>query len=307
MAKRWAVVIAAVLLVGAAPPPRERVIVLGETEPVAVNGVATRLRVDPGAAGLLLVTPAIANAATLKGGGMFGFNVGYVVGTVGVLCRTAVARVALTGVPAKRRVGWTERPYASGVDATVGPTGLDAPVISFRGRAPAPGERTAALDLALEGGLFSSFFGAYGRMEVAGRPLLIRLAPYQPHTTATASAARLLADALGGRLSGAATREVIAFGIERPVRLMTLARPLDVGPLSLSTLRVRVPDTGSVAGIAEATDAPARAADPDEVVVVAKDKRKRRPDTLTLGADVLGRCSSMVFDKPARQVRLTCG
>ncbi|NVP31883.1 MAG: hypothetical protein HLV41_12595, partial [Sphingomonas sanguinis] len=29
-------------------------------------------------------------------------------------------------------------------------------------------------------------------------------------------------------------------------------------------------------------------------------------DWLSIGADQLGRCSSIVFDKPAKQVRLSC-
>lgn len=48
------------------------------------------------------------------------------------------------------------------------------------------------------------------------------------------------------------------------------------------------------------------AADPEEIVVVAKGKR-RTDGRLSIGADLLERCSSIVFDKPARQVRLTCG
>ena len=54
-----------------------------------------------------------------------------------------------------------------------------------------------------------------------------------------------------------------------------------------------------------AADAPPP--DPDEIVVVAKGNRDANRDRLTLGADLLDRCSSIIFDKPAKQIRLTCG
>lgn len=40
--------------------------------------------------------------------------------------------------------------------------------------------------------------------------------------------------------------------------------------------------------------------------MVAKGKRDAKRDRLTIGADLLDRCSAIVFDKPARQIRLTC-
>ncbi len=119
-------------------------------------------------------------------------------------------------------------------------------------------------------------------------------------------AAARLAAAHGGTLSGDAVLTEIFFGVERPVRTMTLARPLALGMLSITTLGVRIGDYGRTASIREA-DAPVEAVDPDEIVVTAKGgKRDMRRDTLSLGADYLKRCSSIVFDKPARQIRLTC-
>ena len=82
---------------------------------------------------------------------------------------------------------------------------------------------------------------------------------------------------------------------------MRLARPFDVGALSIGSLDVRVAD-GNASGLPEAADA----GDPNEVVVTAKGERDRSRDTITLGRDQLDRCSSIVFDKPAKQVRLSC-
>ena len=47
-------------------------------------------------------------------------------------------------------------------------------------------------------------------------------------------------------------------------------------------------------------------ADPNEVVVTGKGKHDIKHDRLSIGADQLNRCSSIVFDKPAKQIRLSC-
>lgn len=105
------------------------------------------------------------------------------------------------------------------------------------------------------------------------------------------------------RIPGATGLEEIAFGVERPVRTLTLGAPLRLGALAVATLGVRTADIGNVSTIRDA-DEPTP--DPDEVVVTAKMKRDPNRDRLALGRDQLDRCSSIVFDKPARQVRLAC-
>ena len=129
----------------------------------------------------------------------------------------------------------------------------------------------------------------------------VRFSPHQRRTLATASTGARLAAIFGGRMEGASTTEEIAFGIARPIRDLVLVRPLEMGPFRITRLGVRVADEGSVATIAD-TDAPP--ADPDEVVVVGKGKHHR--DKITIGADLLAACSSIVFDKPARLIRLRC-
>ena len=188
---------AALLLGAGAPPLPERVVTIGKTETVTVNGVPAKLRVDPAAPGLPLVTPEIAAAAKLKGGGLLAFGMIYRVGTEGVIGRTQVAPFGAGTRPGKRRVGWTPRPWIAGVDAVVGPAGVDEAVVRFNLHAPAPGERTATLELPRDGGLLSEWFPVAARIDVAGRPLRVRFAPYRAHSVANATAARMLADTLG--------------------------------------------------------------------------------------------------------------
>jgi hypothetical protein len=109
-----------------------------------------------------------------------------------------------------------------------------------------------------------------------------------------------LASAHDGRIGGDTQSLEIAFGIARPVRTLRLGRPLAIGPLALSTLGVRTADFGNAAAIRE------EGGDPDEIVVTGRRRRDTGRDGIAIGADALARCSSIVFDKRARQIRLTC-
>ena len=302
MKRRAAIVAAGVMLVGAGEPPTERAVTGDGVVAVTVNEVAGRLRIDPAAPGLPLLAPDLAERAGLKGGGLLSFGVAYRVGDQKVAGRTQVARVGWGGQPARQRVAWTARPFAAGVDGAIGPGGLDEPLVRFVLRPTQAGERTETLPMAKVGGLFANWFGSFAEISVGGEPMLVRFDPHHARTVANVGAANRLAAAFGGQMGAGAGQQEIAFGIERPVRGMTLARPVPIGPLALAALNVRTADGGRIASVPDAGAAP----DPDEVVVTAKGKHDWRRDRLTLGADQLDRCSSIVFDKPAGQIRLSC-
>ncbi|RDE04840.1 hypothetical protein [Sphingomonas aracearum] len=287
------------LLLAAAPPATERT-VSGDGVVAARIGAATlRLRIDPAATAMPLIHAEAAARAGLKPG-MFG--IGYRVGPERVTGRTAVARIELgDGTALRRRIGWTQPHYAPDVDGVIGPGGLDEPVVRFVLGPGRPGERTVALPMMDQGGMAAGWGERFARLDVGGQPMRVRFDPHGAHTLATAGAAARLAQSNGGTLSGKAEPVPIVFGISRPARPLDLAKPLEVGPLSIAHLLARTADFGSTAGI------PDKEADPDEVVVVAKGKHDPSRDRLSLGADVLGRCSALVFDKPAGVVRLTCG
>jgi hypothetical protein len=298
---------AGITLVGAAAPMKERVVRIDTALPMTVAAVAGRLRIDPGAPGRPVLAPDYAGRVGLKGGGMMGIGVTYLIGRERVVGRTEVAAVTVDGgKPHRQRVIWAPRAFAAGVEGVMGPGGLDDPVVRFVLRPAVAGERTVAIPVAPAGGLFGNWSAMSGQVDVGGQPLRIRFAPYLAMSVATAAAAAQLAEGLGGRLDDTTGTAEIAFGLTRPVRGMVLARPLArplaIGPLSLGRVAVRTADVGSIAGLPTTADAPA---DPDEIVVVARGKRA--PGSMTLGADYLRRCSSIVFDKPRREIRLTCG
>ncbi|TXC72372.1 hypothetical protein FSB78_16530 [Sphingomonas ginsenosidivorax] len=309
---------AAFLVAGSAAAAADKVapvrdVPVGGMIAATIDGTPVSLRVDPAAPGLVLVTAATAERLALKSGAL---GLGYAVGGQGAMQATTVRPMTFGAVAVKRRIGfpsrkhdskdqrWIGRAYANVGDGSIGPGSLPEPVVRIALRAPHAGERTVALPLVDGGGLFGRLSGEFAQVTIGGQPVRVRFDPYHPRTTVTANAATLIATAQGGTMAGTSVPVEIAFGIARPVRTMTLARPLAVGPLAISTLGVRTADVGSAASIPEA-DAPPP--DPDEIVVTARGKRDPKRDRLTLGADVLDRCSGIVFDQGQKEVRLTCG
>ena len=314
---------AALILVGLVPissagsaedrPAPVRDVPVGGMIAATIDGTPVTLRVDPAAPGLVLMTTAAADRLGLKGGMM---ELGYSVGGLGAMHATTVRPMTFDATRVKRRVGfpspkkgsadgrWVGRVYATVGDGSIGPGSLPEPVVRIALHSPRAGERTVALPMVDGGGLFGRLSGEFAQIMIGGQPVRVRFDPYHPRTTVTANAASLIAEAQRGTLAGTSESVEIAFGIVRPVRTMTLATPLAVGPLRLSTIGVRTSDVGSAASIPDADAAPP---DPDEIVVTAKGKRDPKHDRLTLGADMLDRCSAIVFDQPAKQVRLTCG
>ncbi|MDZ7281230.1 hypothetical protein KV697_10465 [Sphingomonas sanguinis] len=288
-------------LTAATSPPSERVIAPDGLVSVTINGVARSVRIDPGVPAMPIITKEFAEAASMKPG-MFGFMMGFGP-KVMIAGRTAVARVAFGGAkPAKQRIGFTEKPYAAGFAGVFGPGSVPDPIVRFRLRDAVAGERITAFPMVDQGDLFGGWAERFAIIMVEGQPMRVRFDPHHPRTLANAGAAVRLARAYGGTLSGATSPTEIAFGIQRPIRTMTLTAPFAVGPLTIATLGVRTVDHGSTETIADAD----QHADPNEVVVTGKGKHDINRDRLAIGADQLNRCSSIVFDKPARQVRLSC-
>jgi hypothetical protein len=281
-------------------PPQERVVSGDGIVTVTVNGAPGRIRIDPAAPALPILTLPFAMGQAHLRPGPFAFA--YLVGPQQVEGRSAVGRIAIgEGTrPRKRRIGWTARTYAEGADGVLGPGGLPEPVVRFVLRAPRPGERTISLPLEDEGGLFGGWGGSYALVDLGGEPIRIRFIPNAPRTLATAGAAIRLANAFEGRVSGETTPAHIAFGISRPVRTLRLGRPFVVGPLTILELGVRTADFGNASANRE------EGGDPDEVVVTGDRRRNRGRDRVAIGADQLRNCSSITFDKRARLVRLTC-
>jgi hypothetical protein len=284
----------------AAAQSQERVVSGDGIVTVTVNGATGRLRIDPAAPALPILTSPFALEQAHLRPGPFAFV--YLVGPEHVAGRSAVGRIAIgEGVrPRKRRIGWTGRPYVPDADGVIGPGGVPEPVVRFVLRPPVAGERIISLPLEDEGGLFGGWGGTYALIDLGGEPLRVRFNPNEPRTLATAGAALRIANLHDGRVGGETAPAHIAFGISRPVRNMRLGTPLVIGPFAISELGVRTADFGNASAIRE------EGGDPDEVVVTGDRRHNRNRDRLAIGADQLRNCSSITFDKRARQVRLSC-
>lgn len=300
----------ALLLVGAAPAPRERVVTGDGIIEVRLNGELIRLRIDPAAPSMPLVSDAIAMQRGFRMGRKLGIGFGFNVGPTMVMSQTQVVRIDYGGKPEKQRIGWTQRPFAAAADGSIGPGGLPEPVVRFALRPVQAGERTVTMRLEKLGFPMTLFGGgwvaAIGLVDVGGAPMRVRFDPHHARTLATAGAAVRLAQVYDGMLSGEGRATEIFFGVERPVRDLTLRRPFLLGALVIDRLGARTGDFGSTGAIRDG-DVAAPATDPDEIVVTAKGKKRdMRRDTISLGADQLRHCSSIVFDRSAGLVHLTC-
>jgi hypothetical protein len=259
-----------------------------------VHGASARLRIGPGAPSIPIFNPDFAARAGFKAG-MFGTRAQ--IGPVAIGGKSAVIRFDLGQGEFKRRVTWFAAPAVDGADGLIGPGGLPAPVVRFDIGPAQPGERTVTLALADFG-----YSGMGTQVTVGGERLNIWFDLDRPRSVATAAAGAAIARGHAGTLDGVAGTMVINLGVERPVRHMTLATPFAVGALALTDLTVRTSDFGSAASIPDA-DAPQP--DPDEIVVTGKKKKNQRR-VLEIGRDYLDRCSSLVFDKPAKRLTLSC-
>jgi hypothetical protein len=294
MSRRLFLACAALPSIAAAPPAAPLTIEAGQRFVRAVNGVPGRLIVTPAAPSIPMLDPGFAARAGLRGGLLAATAH---VGTAKFKGRTELASIDLGHGPVRRRVMWFEKPYAPDADWVVGPGTLSEPVVRFVLHAPRSGEREAVLPLVDRG-----LSGLQSEVTVDGTRIAMQFVLDRVPSVANATAGALIAGAQDGRPGGESVRQEIRLGVMRPVRAMTLARPLMIGPLALTRLMVRVGDGGNAAAI------PGADADPDEIVVTARkrDRERAAPPALLIGSEALSHCSSLVFDKPARQIRLSC-
>jgi len=289
---KFALALAAPALVAADAAP---LLVSGDrTITATVAGLPARLRIDPGGPTIPVFNPDFATRAVFKAGWI---GTAVKVGPIMVNGRSAVIRMDLGQGEFKRRVTWFGSDFLKGADGSIGPGMLPDDIIRFEMHAPQPGEKRVALPLAN-----FTFSGMGYRFQIGGTDVRVRFTLERDRTIATAPLGAVIAQAHDGKFDRRPESMEIFLGVERPVRHMALARPLQIGPLSLDGMLVRTSDFGSTAAIPDA-DAPPP--DPDEILVTGTKKQKGHM-TLEIGRDYLDRCSSILFDKPAKLLTLSC-
>jgi hypothetical protein len=210
---------------------------------------------------------------------------------------TAVKTYLINGLPIKRRIVWFERLFAQGVDGVIAPAAVPQDVISVELRPRQSGEQVHVLPLV-------SLPKTYGRMgaivRIGDADVALVWDLGRATTLVTAAAAADLSAANSARFVGEKWQETVVFNVQRPVRRMAIAAPFEAGPIRLTDVTAWVGDYGDTSQV------PDDAADPNEIVVVGKGSKIKPIHAILVGRNDMAHCSSIVFDKPRAQIRMSC-
>ena len=293
---RWPL-FALLLLLGAQPAAAADLVLDpagGAVVEAVVNGVPLRLKVELDLLpGLTLNADAAARAGLGEGEGRWTERIG----PLTLRGRSSEVDLILAGVPTKALVRWRDSPAAIGADGAVSIYSLPFDSVSIIRAAPTPAERQLSFATRLHENDGIHYSLPVGRHRVA-----VRFSLSRPRTTAPAAAAAVIAEQQGGRLGDERGVEEIAPGVERPVRLLRLGRPLAVGGLLVPVVMARTADFRGRHQLAWAEEANANG----EIVVTGARASQEALYRITLGLDVLGRCSSATYRRSTGELRLRC-
>ncbi len=283
--------------------PTELVVRPGEPVAATVEGKPVRLIVGSGRIDRLALDSDYVAANGIKPALIMGRAEVTVAGRREFKGRNRPLTFSVAGLSRKGRAFWFDEAPDSGVDGHIGPFGLPQDRVTFL---LGPADPRHAVERApLSGDISGSGaigFGLGGR----GIAIVFDVESDEAYPIASAATGALLARLLDGTVSGASWDVEVLMGVRRPVRLLTLARPLVIGPLSYTRIAVRVrdriDDSGRGVGIPEAGEA----VDPDEVTVVASAKGPPPAFGLAIPLPALKHCSRLTYDKPARRLELAC-
>lgn len=226
-----------------------------------------------------------------------------VVGTTTIPGHTGKAKFLIDGRESNLRALWFDKPAASQLDGVVGPAGLAPSEIRLNTGVKVEHPTLSSVPIQVNNNKIGT------QITIDQTPVFVMFNPLREHTIASAAAGQAISAMHGGKWTGSSHTETADFGIERPVRELALATPIEVGALRIQKMLVR--DYSRVSGVTEDSTAQ-DAQDPSEVTlpavtVTADTKSKIKPHYyLTLGRDVLGQCDSITFNKATNRIDLSC-
>ncbi|HZG10090.1 MAG TPA: hypothetical protein VEZ70_14025 [Allosphingosinicella sp.] len=293
-------------LAGAKPaPPRElakpaapRELVLtasqGPYVDAVINGVPLRLKLEFALLPDITLNPDAAERAGLgRGDSAWTLQIG----PVKLPGRRATLPVTLAGLPTQTMVRWLERPVTDGADGLISPAALPFDSVTLERGPGSPSDREIALEARVH-----DTHGLFVPVDIGGRRVAARLSFLFPRTTAPAAAVAVIAKRHGGALEDVKSMTEIGHGVFRPVRRFRLAEPLRIGELTIESLLARTSDFRGDHKLI----LPRATAAPGEILVTGKNKSQFALYRITVGLDVLERCSAATFDRPLAQIRLRC-
>ncbi|HZF93317.1 MAG TPA: hypothetical protein VEZ20_00435 [Allosphingosinicella sp.] len=297
--RSFAHLIAAALLTFAAAPAAAQSLVLdsatGPYVEAIVNGVPLRLRVDFDLLSDISLNPeAAARAGLGNGEGRWVQRIG----PVRLRGRTMRTDLTLAGVPARTMIRWHSRAVAEGADGLVSIDALPFDEVTVERRPAAAGERDISFATRVD-----DKHGLYLPVEVGNRRIAARLSFFRLRTTAPAAAAAVIAQRHGGAIETApGGTEEVTLGVFRPVYLLELQRPFAVGALAVPRIMVRTADFRGGHRLVRRDGAEA-----GEAIVVTGERRSQESlYRITIGLDVLDRCSAATYRRLARTLTLRC-
>lgn len=304
---RYVVSVIAVLMLGAnapepeTPPTTALSVRPGELIAATIEGAPAQLRVVSGGPDRLVLNADYVERSGIKPAPLMGSANLNIAGKRAFKGKNRPLDFTIAGLAHKGRAFWFfEAPPAPG-DGTIGPWALPQSRIIFDfGATDAASQRH---DFPLFGNINAASVTVY-KETTFGMVVQFDLDDPTPVPIASAAAGAAIARVHGGTLSGATWDVEILLGVKRPVRLMTLERPLVIGPLSMKQIAVRVRDRIDSAGRGDPI--PDGTEDPSEIVVSAKKKGAQPYFTLSIPRATLAGCSRLTFDKAATRIELWC-
>ena len=301
MSPKYLISIGAFFLV-AADTHETSVLDIEESKPVEVfiNGKPVNLLVAPDSKSIPALNSDAAERLGLKQS-LVSFQ--FLIGSESLDFGTDSANLDFGHGTFKRRVAFGDHHIIDGADGEVGPAALPFPKVRFHLGERKQGERNIVLPLV---NLSRTQTGTL--LKIDETQIHVTFSLSRDESLATATAGAILAEKYGGHFDGDTHMVPVRYGIDRPVRPLTLTRELKLGDLKIESIFVRTADLGSTDSIPEGPEQTS-SSDPDEIVVIGKARKKQknlRYQTLIVGRASLKDCSSITYDFASKKILLSC-
>jgi hypothetical protein len=259
-----------------------------------LNGVPLRLKVELDHSYSVTLNPAAAARAGMGRGKGRAIEI---IGPVRLEGRFADAPLFIAGRKIRAKVTWQDRPAVSGADGTITPHLLPFDKVVLQRRAQPGAER----DIVYSSRLHENH-GIHVPVRIGRHSVAVRMSLVRATTIAPTAAAAVIASTHGAVLGERSSLEEIAFGIKRPARLLRLEHPLQVGGLAVPSLMAR---TADFRGDHELMRTRPEVLE-GEILVTARSPSQPPLYRMTVGLDVLGRCSSATYTRGTGELRFRC-
>lgn len=205
-------------------------------------------------------------------------------------------RARIAGTWDQKLFTWFDGSVVAGADGTISPAELPHNEVILELGPPKAQEKDYEIPVA-----YTPLTGFTFALPIRSDTVTVKFSPAETATIATAAAGAVIAETNGGQWAGESRPHLIAMNVRRPVRPMALAKPLSIKGMRIKQMLVRTADHQGFRELP--ADAPV---DPDEIVVTARTNRQAARFNLTIGADLLADCSTITYNRKRNRLILRC-